>query len=50
MALDNLIHVIQSCAMSLDACIDDISSKRLILSNPEDFDQVDALRCYPRRS
>lgn len=37
-------YVIISTAMSLDGCIDDTSPTRLILSNAEDFEQVDALR------
>ncbi|MBU6389400.1 dihydrofolate reductase family protein [Patescibacteria group bacterium] len=38
------IYVVQSCAMSLDGYIDDTSNNRLLLSNTEDFDQVDELR------
>ena len=37
-------YVIVSTAMSVDGYIDDASDKRLLLSNDEDFDQVDALR------
>jgi 5-amino-6-(5-phosphoribosylamino)uracil reductase len=37
-------YVILSCAMSLDGCIDDVSGKRLLLSNEADFDRVDDLR------
>lgn len=37
-------YVILSCAMSLDGCIDDNTDRRLILSNDEDFDRVDAVR------
>lgn len=33
-----------SCAVSLDGCLDDASPERLILSGPEDLDEVDALR------
>jgi 5-amino-6-(5-phosphoribosylamino)uracil reductase len=38
------MHVILSCAMSLDGYIDDDSDRRLILSGPADLDRVDALR------
>lgn len=37
-------YVIIKCAMSLDGYIDDTSDDRLILSNPEDFERVDAVR------
>lgn len=37
-------YVIASCAVSLDGCLDDTSPDRLILSGPEDLDEVDALR------
>jgi 5-amino-6-(5-phosphoribosylamino)uracil reductase len=37
-------YVIVSCAMSLDGLIDDMSDERLLLSNEDDFDRVDALR------
>ncbi len=37
-------YVIAKCAMSLDACLDDASPTRLILSHPDDFDQVDQVR------
>src|SRR4051812_5955580 len=37
-------HVVLSTAMSADGCIDDTGAARLILSNPEDLDAVDALR------
>ena len=37
-------HVLLSCAMSIDGCIDDTSDERLLLSSPEDFDRVDAVR------
>ena len=33
-----------SCAMSLDGYIDDASDARLVLSGPEDLDEVDELR------
>jgi 5-amino-6-(5-phosphoribosylamino)uracil reductase len=33
-----------SCAVSLDGCLDDGSAERLILSGPEDLDEVDELR------
>jgi 5-amino-6-(5-phosphoribosylamino)uracil reductase len=36
--------VILSVAVSLDGCIDDTSSERLLLSSAEDFDRVDAVR------
>ena len=37
-------YVLLSCAMSVDGYIDDTSSDRLLLSNAEDFDRVDAVR------
>src|SRR6266511_3594412 len=37
-------YVLLSCAMSVDGYIDDTSADRLLLSNPEDFDRVDAAR------
>lgn len=37
-------YVTLSVAMSLDGCIDDVSADRLLLSGPEDFARVDALR------
>jgi 5-amino-6-(5-phosphoribosylamino)uracil reductase len=33
-----------SCAVSVDGCLDDATSQRLVLSGPEDLDEVDALR------
>ncbi|MGH2708227.1 MAG: RibD family protein [Actinomycetota bacterium] len=37
-------YVLLSCAMSVDGYIDDTGPERLLLSNDEDFDRVDALR------
>jgi 5-amino-6-(5-phosphoribosylamino)uracil reductase len=37
-------YTILSCAVSADGCLDDTSPHRLILSGPEDLDEVDALR------
>lgn len=37
-------HVLLSAAVSLDGCLDDSGPERLILSGPEDFDRVDAVR------
>jgi riboflavin-specific deaminase-like protein len=37
-------YVLLSCAMSVDGYIDDTSADRLLLSNAEDFDRVDAVR------
>lgn len=37
-------YVLLSCAMSVDGYIDDASPERLLLSNAEDFDRVDAVR------
>jgi 5-amino-6-(5-phosphoribosylamino)uracil reductase len=37
-------YTIVSCAVSLDGCLDDTSADRLLLSGPEDLDEVDALR------
>ncbi|MCX4096554.1 RibD family protein [Nocardia sp. alder85J] len=37
-------YVLLSVAVSIDGYLDDASPQRLLLSNPEDFDRVDALR------
>ena len=37
-------YVLLSCAMSIDGYIDDTTPDRLLLSNAEDFDRVDAVR------
>jgi len=37
-------YVLLSCAMSVDGYIDDETPRRLLLSNDEDFDRVDAAR------
>lgn len=37
-------YTIVSCAVSLDGCLDDASPQRLILSGPQDLDEVDAVR------
>lgn len=37
-------YIVLSCAISADGCLDDASPDRLILSGPEDLDEVDALR------
>jgi len=37
-------YIILSCAVSVDGCLDDASPQRLILSGPEDLDEVDELR------
>jgi 5-amino-6-(5-phosphoribosylamino)uracil reductase len=37
-------YTLLSCAVSLDGCLDDTSPRRLILSGPEDLDEVDDLR------
>lgn len=41
-------YTVLSAAMSVDGCLDDTGSERLMLSNSEDFDRVDELRasCY----
>ncbi len=39
-------YVVLSCAMSLDGYLDDATSRRLILSNDEDWDRVDSLRSW----
>jgi 5-amino-6-(5-phosphoribosylamino)uracil reductase len=36
--------VVISAAVSLDGCLDDASPRRLVLSGPEDLDEVDELR------
>ena len=38
------MYVLLSFAASLDGCLDDTTPDRLLLSNPEDFDRVDAAR------
>ena len=37
-------YVVLSCSTSIDGCLDDQSAERLLLSNADDFDRVDALR------
>jgi riboflavin-specific deaminase-like protein len=37
-------YVVLSCAASIDGYIDDTTGERLLLSNDEDFDRVDAVR------
>lgn len=37
-------YTVLSCAVSADGCLDDTSGSRLILSGPEDLDEVDELR------
>jgi 5-amino-6-(5-phosphoribosylamino)uracil reductase len=37
-------YTIVSCAVSLDGYLDDATPQRLMLSGPEDYDEVDALR------
>ena len=37
-------YVVLSCAMSLDGYLDDTTDERLVLSNSEDLDRVDARR------
>jgi 5-amino-6-(5-phosphoribosylamino)uracil reductase len=37
-------YTLLSCAVSIDGYLDDASTDRLILSGPEDLDEVDALR------
>ena len=37
-------YVVLSCAISADGYLDDASGERLILSGPDDLDEVDALR------
>ena len=37
-------YVLLSCAASIDGYIDDASEQRLLLSNEEDLDRVDAVR------
>lgn len=43
-ALDPTPSVLLSVAMSLDGCIDDDSKDRLILSNTQDWEEIDRLR------
>ncbi|GAA3015425.1 RibD family protein [Streptosporangium longisporum] len=42
--MDERPYVLLSCAMSVDGHIDDRTPRRLLLSNDEDFDRVDAVR------
>lgn len=42
--MPDLPHVVLSCAVSVDGCLDDSGPRRLILSNEQDFDQVDGER------
>jgi 5-amino-6-(5-phosphoribosylamino)uracil reductase len=37
-------YTLLSCAVSVDGCLDDTSADRLILSSPQDLDEVDELR------
>ena len=37
-------YTVLSCAISVDGCLDDTGPDRLILSGPEDLDEVDELR------
>ncbi len=37
-------YVVLSCAVSVDGCLDDASSERLVLSSDVDLDRVDELR------
>ncbi|HUN30749.1 MAG TPA: dihydrofolate reductase family protein [Trebonia sp.] len=37
-------YTVASCAISVDGCLDDCSPHRLILSGPQDLDEVDELR------
>jgi 5-amino-6-(5-phosphoribosylamino)uracil reductase len=37
-------YTLLSCAVSVDGCLDDASADRLILSGPDDLDEVDELR------
>ncbi|WP_406045610.1 dihydrofolate reductase family protein [Micromonospora sp. NBC_00898] len=37
-------YVLLSCAMSIDGYIDDASAERLLLSNADDLDRIDAVR------
>src|SRR3954463_3965719 len=39
-----IVHVVLSCAMSLDGFLDDSSDRRLMLSDSADLDRVDGLR------
>jgi 5-amino-6-(5-phosphoribosylamino)uracil reductase len=40
----DLLHVVLSCAMSVDGCLDAPGPSRLVLSGPADLDRVDAER------
>ena len=37
-------YTLLSCAVSADGCLDDASADRLVLSGPQDLDEVDELR------
>jgi 5-amino-6-(5-phosphoribosylamino)uracil reductase len=43
-AVPNRPYTLLSCAVSIDGYLDDASPDRLILSGPDDLDEVDALR------
>lgn len=42
--MPDLPYTVLSCAISLDGYLDDVSGRRLVLSNAQDLDRVDALR------
>jgi 5-amino-6-(5-phosphoribosylamino)uracil reductase len=44
MARTDRPYVLLSCVMSMDGCIDDTTDRRLVLSDEEDLDRVDAVR------
>ena len=37
-------YVLLTCTVSIDACLDDLSDRRLILSTPGHFDRIDEIR------
>jgi 5-amino-6-(5-phosphoribosylamino)uracil reductase len=43
-AFPDLPYTLLSCSVSIDGYLDDATEQRLLLSNPADFDRVDAVR------
>ncbi len=48
-AVNERPYVLLSCSMSIDGYLDAATEKRLLLSNDDDFDRVDAVRAAVRR-
>ena len=43
-------YILLSCGMSIDGYLDNASSQRLLLSNQDDLERVDAVRARATRS